>query len=162
MILGGLGSLSYALCLFFVTILYTPLTLHNNTTPRHDTLFTPKPAALYIPGILALLTLNALPGLLAKEEDVTPLRIGYLAVPLYLAFAPQVSDSYLWSVSTADLTRSSPSLGGSNTRPKHLPTAHFEERFMFSRYPLSSFTGSCSSSPFGRMHHQRKPSMIVS
>lgn len=50
---------------------------------------------LYVPGILALITLNALPSLLAEKEDVTLLRMGYLAVPLFLAFAPQVSISRL-------------------------------------------------------------------
>jgi hypothetical protein len=92
-VLSAIGSLGYSLSLFFVTILYTPFALHNNDTPRHDALFTPKPAVLYVPVILSLLTLNSLPGLLVKGEDVTLLRVGYIAVPLFLAFAPQVSIS---------------------------------------------------------------------
>lgn len=89
-VLSAIGSLGYALSLFFVTILYTPFAMHNNDTPRHDALFTPKPAVLYVPVILSLLTLNGLPGLLVKNEDITLLRIGYVAVPLFLAFAPQI------------------------------------------------------------------------
>ncbi|KAF2678038.1 hypothetical protein K458DRAFT_317996 [Lentithecium fluviatile CBS 122367] len=89
-VLSAMGSLAYSLCLFFITILYTPLTLHNDETPRQDALFTPKPVVLYVPMILSLLTLSGLPSLLAQNEDVTLLRLGYAAVPMFLAFAPQI------------------------------------------------------------------------
>lgn len=104
-VLSAVGSLGYALCLFFVTILYTPLTQHNNDTPRHDALFTPKPAVLYVPVILSLVTLNGLPGLLEIHEDITLLRIGYVVVPLFLAFAPQVRNSLSRFIMPTDSTR---------------------------------------------------------
>lgn len=93
------GSLSYALCLLFIIILYTPLTLHDDTTPNQDALFMPKPAVYYVPVVLSLLGLNSLPTLLAKNADITLLRYGYLAMPLFLAFAPQVC-SVLYPTST--------------------------------------------------------------
>lgn len=92
-VLSALGSLGYALNLFFITVLYTPMAIHSEDTPRHDALFAPKPAVYYVPIILSVLALNTLPTLLGKGEDITLLRYGYLLVPLFLAFAPQVCDT---------------------------------------------------------------------
>ncbi|KAF2799715.1 hypothetical protein K505DRAFT_321021 [Melanomma pulvis-pyrius CBS 109.77] len=88
--LSAIGSLGYALNLLFITVLFTPLVLHNNAEPRETALFTPKPAVYYVPTIASFLTLHYLPTLLVNEVDITPLRFGYLAVPLFLAFAPQI------------------------------------------------------------------------
>ncbi|KAF1952168.1 hypothetical protein CC80DRAFT_479734 [Byssothecium circinans] len=89
-VLGAIGSLGYALSLFFVTILYTPLSIHRADSRRHDALFTPKPAVFYVPATLSILGINALPRLLKNNEDVDFLRFGYIAVPLFLAFASQI------------------------------------------------------------------------
>ncbi|PVH93166.1 hypothetical protein DM02DRAFT_662229 [Periconia macrospinosa] len=89
-ILGALGSLGYALSLFFTTILYTPLSVHSGDSRYDDTLFTPKPAVYYVPIVLSILGINALPTLLKRKEDVDLLRLGYVAVPLFLAFAPKI------------------------------------------------------------------------
>jgi hypothetical protein len=93
-LLGATGSLGYALSLFFVTMLYTPLTLHRDDTPLHDALFAPSPAVYYVPVGLSFLVLYKLPDLLLLKEGagliVSFLRYGRTAVPLFLAFAPQV------------------------------------------------------------------------
>jgi hypothetical protein len=93
-VLGATGSLGYALSLFFVTILYTPLTIHKEDSPLHDALFTPSPVAYYLPISLSALFLYYLPtDLLSRNMDVSTLnflRLGRIAVPLLLAFAPQV------------------------------------------------------------------------
>lgn len=89
--LGAFGSLGYALSLFFVTMLYTPLTVHKDDTPLHDTLFTPSPAVYWMPIISSLLCLDFFPNLLAHNGDVRILRLGYILVPLLLAFAPQLT-----------------------------------------------------------------------
>jgi hypothetical protein len=88
--LGAFGSLGYALSLFFVIILYTPLAVHNDDTPLHDALFTPRPAVYYTPIVTSLLCLQSFPNLLEHNGDVRVLRIGYLAIPLFLAFATHV------------------------------------------------------------------------
>ena len=75
--------------MFFITILFTPLVVHN-FTEREDALFTPKPAVYYVPVIVSFLFLHFLPDFIAREVDIVPLRLGYLAVPLFLAFVPQV------------------------------------------------------------------------
>lgn len=75
--------------MFFITILFTPLVLHS-FTERENVLFTPKPAVYYVPVIVSFLFLHFLPDFIAREVDIVPLRLGYLAVPLFLAFAPQV------------------------------------------------------------------------
>jgi len=90
-LLSSIGSLGYALSLFFITILYTPLTIHHDDTPLHDALFTPH-AWVYDTGIVAsLLTLNLFPQLVSEFGDKSMLRLGYLAMPVAFAFAPQVS-----------------------------------------------------------------------
>jgi hypothetical protein len=77
--------------LFFIIMLYTPLTAHSEDTPRHDALFTPKSFVFYVPVWLSIFALNTLPGQLKDNKDVILLRWGYVFVPLFLAFAPQVS-----------------------------------------------------------------------
>jgi hypothetical protein len=93
-VLGASGSLAYALSLFFVTILYTPLTVHKENSLLHHALFTPSPVTYYIPVGLSALFLHYLPtDFLARNVDVSTLnflRLGRVAVPLLLAFAPQV------------------------------------------------------------------------
>lgn len=89
--LGAVGSLAYALSLFFVTILYTPLAVHSSDTPLTDALFTPRPAVYWTPIVLALLGLNEFPNLVAHRDVFRILRVAYLAVPLFLAFAPQLT-----------------------------------------------------------------------
>ncbi|RMZ68660.1 Alpha-mannosyltransferase alg11p [Pyrenophora seminiperda CCB06] len=89
-LLSSIGSLGYALSLFFITILYTPLTIHHDDTPLHDALFTPH-AWVYDVGIVAsLLTLNLFPQLVSEFGDKSMLRLGYLAMPIAFAFAPQL------------------------------------------------------------------------
>jgi hypothetical protein len=96
--LGATGSLGYALSLFFVTVLYTPLTVHNEDTPRHDALFAPSPVVYFVPILLSLVYLNWLPEILVRSADignVNLLRAGKIAVPLLLAFAPKVGENEL-------------------------------------------------------------------
>ncbi|KAF7450371.1 hypothetical protein A1F99_049870 [Pyrenophora tritici-repentis] len=89
-LLSSIGSLGYALSLFFITILYTPLTIHHNDSTLHDALFTPH-AWVYDTGIVAsLLTLNLFPQLVSEFGDKSMLRLGYLAMPIAFAFAPQL------------------------------------------------------------------------
>lgn len=91
MLLSSLGSLGFALSLFFITILYTPTSVRRDDSPRHDAFFTPSPI-VYDAGIVAsLLTLNSFPELISEYGDKSMLRLGYLAMPLFFAFAPQVS-----------------------------------------------------------------------
>lgn len=90
-VLGAYGSLGYALSLFFVTILYTPTTIHNDDTPLNDALFTPKPAVYWGPIVLSLLALNELPKILAHGDVFRILRFGRVLVPLFLAFAPKIT-----------------------------------------------------------------------
>lgn len=89
--LSGVSSLGFALNLFFVTMLFTPFAIHDDSSPRHNALFTPEPAAFYIPSILSLLVVNYLPTLFTHNENIKFLRLGYFAMPLTLAFGPQVS-----------------------------------------------------------------------
>ena len=89
--LGAYGSLGYALSLFFVTILYTPLTIHSDETPLQDALFTPRPAVYWTPVVASLLTLNELPKLLVHGDVFRILRVGRVLIPLFLAFAPQIT-----------------------------------------------------------------------
>ncbi|KAF1833116.1 hypothetical protein BDW02DRAFT_570421 [Decorospora gaudefroyi] len=89
-LLSSIGSLGYALSLFFITILYTPLSIHRDDSPLHDALFTPH-AWVYDTGIVAsLITLNLFPQLVSEFGDKSMLRLGYLAMPLAFAFAPQL------------------------------------------------------------------------
>jgi hypothetical protein len=75
-------------------MLYTPLTIHRDDTPLHDALFTPY-AFVYDIGIVAsLITLNLFPQLVSEFGDKSMLRLGYLAMPLAFAFAPQVSNTH--------------------------------------------------------------------
>lgn len=97
-ILGAYGSLGYALSLFFVTILYTPTTVHEGETPIDDTLFTPKPAVYWTPIVASLLILNELPKLEAHGDVFRQIRAGYILTPLFLAFAPQITP-VAWGIS---------------------------------------------------------------
>lgn len=72
-------------------MLFTPLALHHDSTPRHDTLFTPKPVVYYIPVVASLVLEQSLPDLLAHRANLNVFRTAYVAVPMFLAFAPQVS-----------------------------------------------------------------------
>jgi hypothetical protein len=101
-LLSTTGSLGYALSLFFVTMLYTPLSIHSARTRRHDTLFTPKPAVLYIPVILSIFGIYKLPSMLKLSEDVLFVRSSYVLVPLFLAFAPQVRLEHLFCTLNSD------------------------------------------------------------
>jgi hypothetical protein len=93
-LLSSIGSMGYSLSLFFITMLYTPLTIHRDATPLHDALFTPY-AFVYDIGIVAsLITLNLFPQLVSEFGDKSMLRLGYLAMPLAFAFAPQVSNMH--------------------------------------------------------------------
>lgn len=89
--MSAFGSLGLALNLFFVTMLFTPMALHDDDSLRHDALFSPKPYVLYVPVIGSILLEQALPMLLATRRDLTGFRIAYLGVPVFLAFAPEVS-----------------------------------------------------------------------
>ncbi|KAJ4360158.1 uncharacterized protein N0V89_000718 [Didymosphaeria variabile] len=89
-ILSATGSLAYALNLFFTIMLYTPLAEHSEDSPRRDALFTPKPAVFYIPVWISIFALHTLPGQLKDNKDIILLRWGYVLVPLFLAFAPQI------------------------------------------------------------------------
>jgi len=75
-------------------MLYTPLAEHSEERPRHDALYAPKPAVFYVPVLVSLFALHTLPGQLEENKDVILLRWGYFAVPLFLAFAPQVGIDY--------------------------------------------------------------------
>ncbi|KAF1980303.1 hypothetical protein BU23DRAFT_443850 [Bimuria novae-zelandiae CBS 107.79] len=89
-VLSAMGSLGYALNLFFIIMLYTPLVVHSDDTPRHDALFTPKSAVFTVPVWISIFALHTLPGQLRDNKDVILLRWGYVFVPLFLAFAPQI------------------------------------------------------------------------
>jgi hypothetical protein len=92
-LLSATGSLGYALSLFFVAILYTPLSLHQDETPLHDALFAPSPTVYYVPIALSLMFLYWLPDFLTMSnppQSIRILRFGYTLVPLFLAFAPMV------------------------------------------------------------------------
>lgn len=88
--MSATGSLGYALNLFFIIMLYTPRVMHSDHAPRHDALFTPKPVVFYLTTWVSIFALHTLPGQLKENKDVILLRWGYVLVPLFLAFAPQV------------------------------------------------------------------------
>jgi len=89
-LLSSLGSMGFAYNLFFVTILYTPLTQHRDDGPLHDALFTPSAFVYDLAIVASLLTLNLFPELISEYGDRSVLRLGYLAMPLFFAFAPQI------------------------------------------------------------------------
>jgi len=90
-LLSATGSLSYSLSLFFVTILYTPLTVHSDDTPLQDALFAPSPVVYYVPILASLLAMNWLPDFIALNADIRVLRLTItFGVPLFLAFAPRI------------------------------------------------------------------------
>ncbi|KAF2259360.1 hypothetical protein CC78DRAFT_621153 [Lojkania enalia] len=89
-LLSTFGSLGYALNLFFIALLYTPLAQHSDEYPRRDALFTPKPLVYYLPIIGSLTALRFTPHILASGADVSLVRFAYFGVLLFLAFAPQV------------------------------------------------------------------------
>lgn len=76
--------------MFFVTILYTPISEHKDGAPLHDALFTPKPIVYDIGIVVSVLALNVFPELVQDFGDVRVMRLGYLVMPLFFAFAPQV------------------------------------------------------------------------
>ncbi|KAF2744019.1 hypothetical protein M011DRAFT_480325 [Sporormia fimetaria CBS 119925] len=84
------GSLGLALNLFFVLLIFTPMAVHDDESVRHDALFAPKPWVLYVPVIAAVLLEQSLPALLAHRKPLAPYNIGYLAITLFLAFAPEI------------------------------------------------------------------------
>ncbi|KAF1364387.1 hypothetical protein EJ07DRAFT_162175 [Lizonia empirigonia] len=67
------------------------VTLAPSDTPLTDALFTPRPAVYWTPIVLALLGLNEFPNLVVHRDVFHILRVGYIAVPLFLAFAPQLT-----------------------------------------------------------------------
>lgn len=89
--LSVVGSLGLSLNLFFVTMLFTPLAVHDDQSHRHDALFAPYAYVFYVPVIGAFVLEQSLPYLLARRTDLTLFRIAYLAIPLFLAFIPEVS-----------------------------------------------------------------------
>lgn len=140
-LLSSIGSLGYSLSLFFITILYTPLTLQNGDTPLHDTLFTPY-AFVYDAGIVAsLVTLNLFPQLVSEFGDKSMMRVGYLAMPLAFAFAPQVRSTH--TIQQSLLTRLSlfPTRWATNTNPRRLPIALMPRSSTPCRWLLSWCTG---------------------
>ncbi|KAL5117977.1 hypothetical protein ACEQ8H_004122 [Pleosporales sp. CAS-2024a] len=98
-LLGATGSLGYALSLFFITILYTPLTIHQDDTLLHHARFTPSPVVYYLPITASLLFMYCLPTAFREHDflartlsanTISTLRWGKVAVPMLLAFAPEV------------------------------------------------------------------------
>jgi len=93
-LLGAIGSLGYALSLFFVTMLYTPTTIHQDDTPAHDALFVPSPSVYYAIIAPSLFVVACLPDIMLLKSDLpiaSTARMGRIVVPLLLAFLPQVS-----------------------------------------------------------------------
>lgn len=76
--------------LFFVTILYTPISEHRTDASYHNALFTPSPIVYDAGIVISVLSLNLLPELVADFGDVRIMRLGYIVMPLFFAFAPQV------------------------------------------------------------------------
>lgn len=93
--LSAFGSLGLALNLFFITMLFTPLAVHDDQSHRHDALFAPKPSVFYAPVIGAFALEQCLPYLLARRSDLTLFRIAYLSIPMFLAFIPEVQLPFL-------------------------------------------------------------------
>ena len=89
-LLASLGSLGYALSLFFITILYTPISEHSDDAALHNALFTPSHLIYDVAIIASIIALNLFPELVADYGDVRVTRLGYLAMPLFFAFAPMV------------------------------------------------------------------------
>ncbi|KAF2845934.1 hypothetical protein T440DRAFT_472240 [Plenodomus tracheiphilus IPT5] len=89
-LLCSLGSLGFSLSLFFVTILYTPTTVRRDDSPKHDAFFTPSPIVYDLGIVASLVTLNSFPELISEYGDKSMLRLSYLAMPLFFAFAPQI------------------------------------------------------------------------
>ncbi len=90
MLLASLGSLGYALSLFFITILYTPVSEHKDEAELQDSLFTPSPVVYDLAIAMSTIILNLFPELLGSYGDVRMTRLVYLAAPLFFAFAPRV------------------------------------------------------------------------
>jgi hypothetical protein len=90
-LLSQICGLSYALNLFFLAMIYTPIPLYSTLPPRRDTLWTPRRAVYRVPLVLSLVGL----GFAYQNTDNSlasiALRVGYFAVPLYLATAIEVS-----------------------------------------------------------------------
>lgn len=90
-LLSQIGSLGCALNLFFIVILFTPIAQHTQEIGRLDATFTPHPALFSLPIVGSLFALLNLPALIHRGRDITALRVGYIAVPFYLAFTPQIT-----------------------------------------------------------------------
>lgn len=77
-------------------MLYTPVSEHTDDTSLHDALFTPSPVVYDVAIVVSTIALNLFPELVADYGDVRMTRLGYLAMPLFFAFAPQVCTD--WAV----------------------------------------------------------------
>lgn len=66
------------------------MVLYRDDGPLHDVLFVPSELVYDLGIVASLLTLNLFPELIAEYGDRSVLRLGYLAIPLFFAFAPQV------------------------------------------------------------------------
>jgi len=132
-LLCSLGSLGFALSLFFVTILYTPTSVGRDESPRHDAFFTPSPMVYDVGIIVSLLTLNSFPELMAEYGDKSMLRLSYLAMPLFFAFAPQASRPSVPRTLQLTRPRLCRSASGPSTRPRQLPIGRTQRSFTFSR-----------------------------
>ncbi|KAF2497162.1 hypothetical protein BU16DRAFT_459109 [Lophium mytilinum] len=78
-LLSQICSLSYALNLFFLAMIYTPIPLYRALPPRRDPLWTPSRALYRLPLVLSFVSL--------AFEYRTSLRIWYFVLPIYLATA---------------------------------------------------------------------------
>ena len=90
-LLSATGSLGYALNLFFVLMLYTPVAIHSDANRRRDALFTAKAPVYYVPVLVTFVMIHWFPSIFLAGADISTLRFAYLTVPLFIAFAPQVS-----------------------------------------------------------------------
>ncbi|KAF2816545.1 uncharacterized protein BDZ99DRAFT_375830 [Mytilinidion resinicola] len=86
-LLSQVGGLSYALNLFFLAMIYTPIPLHRALPPRRDPLWTPKPLVYRVPLLLSFVSLAFMYRNTNSDLAKIALRIGYFALPIYLATA---------------------------------------------------------------------------
>ena len=130
-LLASSGSLGYALSLFFITILYTPVSEHKDDTFSHDALFAPSPIVYDIAIAVSTIALNLFPELVATYGDARMTRLGYLAMPLFFAFAPKVGISCANSVISLTRRRLSLLAWVVNILRKRQPTGLTRTPFMF-------------------------------
>jgi len=83
--------------------------------------------------IVSLLTLNSFPELMAEYGDKSMLRLSYLAMPLFFAFAPQASRPSVPRTLQLTRPRLCRSASGPSTRPRQLPIGRTQRSFTFSR-----------------------------